>query len=383
MGGMTLGTNNQALASPAATAAILHHQSAHTPPPVATTSASNLTPYPVWYNIGANSFHAYKHKVSVKKCNLSGIKYALVIGINYYGLEYSQTSNINSAHTFRNLLIAKYGYLERNVVLLSDALPDKKSQPTHQLITHHIKRMMSKVKSNDSVFFYFCGFGGRLPSQVLDVKSEVTAGIRNLRADFILPRDFEMAGAIDSRYLYKYLVRQLPSSARLTAVFDCVISDTGLGVPYKYTTVSDMKPVLTNVIAGGNLFEAGMNLAQKHSGNSSGELSQRLENTIRQQRREHSSDEELNRLEKSCGDIIVFGWDRNYSNPDYKKYLLHTPSNQLGAFWSAAMENGLNSKQKNTFGDILTYLKDRSSDLVMMPFVATGRKISMDEDFVI
>ncbi|KAJ2625742.1 hypothetical protein GGF44_005167, partial [Coemansia sp. RSA 1694] len=95
------------------------------------------------------------------------------------------------------------------------------------------------------------------------------------------------------------------------------------------------------------------------------------------------ADEEVSRLKQSSGDIIVFGWDRDYSNPKHKKYLSQTPSNHLGSYWAAAMEGALRNKNRATFGDILHYLKSSTNELVMMPFVATGRKISMDEEFII
>ncbi|KAJ2732935.1 Ca(2+)-dependent cysteine protease [Coemansia sp. BCRC 34962] len=357
--------------------------------PTLVQSSANIA-YPLWHNIDANSFHAYRHHISVQKSNLSGTKYALVIGINYYGVEYSQTSNINSAHTLKTLLVSKYGYLEKNVTLLSDDLKDQRSHPTHQLITKHIGRMMSNVRPNDSVFFYFCGFG-RLPSQVLERRSEVLSGIRRLRADYILPADFEQYGAIDANYLHHHLVHNLPPSARLTAVFNCIVNDTGMGLPYKYTT--NGRTVLTNVIAGSNLFEAGARMAQDVTG-SFGDLSQRFETSLMEQQKQQCAqhqpqagsglaDEEMSRLKQSTGDIIVFGWDRDYSNPKHKKYLSQTPSNHLGSYWAAAMESALRNKNRATFGDILHYMQGSTKELVMMPFVATGRKISMDEEFVI
>ncbi|KAJ2747698.1 Ca(2+)-dependent cysteine protease [Coemansia sp. BCRC 34301] len=351
--------------------------------PTLLQSGANIA-YPLWHNIDANSFHAYRHHISVQKSNLTGTKYALVVGINYYGAEYSQTSNINSAHTLKNLLISKYGYTERNVTLLSDDLKDQRFHPTHQLITKHIGRMMSSVRPNDSVFFYFCGFG-RLPSQVLDRRSEVLSAIRRLRADYILPADFEQYGAIDATYLHHQLVQRLPPSARLTALFNCIVNETGMGVPYKYTT--NGMAVLTNAIAGSNLFEAGAKMAQQNVTGSFGDLSQRFETSLMQQQprlaTDGTADEEVSRLKQSSGDIIVFGWDRDYSNPKHKKYLSQTPSNHLGSYWAAAMEGTLRNKNRATFGDILHYLKSSTSELVMMPFVATGRKISMDEEFVI
>ncbi|KAJ2348844.1 Ca(2+)-dependent cysteine protease [Coemansia sp. RSA 2618] len=336
---------------------------------------------PMWTNIDANGFSAYQHQISVQQSNLSGTKYALIIGINYYELEYSQTSNINSAHAFKSLLMRKYGYLERNIVLLSDDQEGSRSQPTHHNITTHVKRMMREVQPNDAVFFYYCGFG-RLPMQLRERRSEVLSGIRRLRCDYILPSDFEMAGAIDAEYLHRYLVRQLPQSARLTALFNSIVHETGLGVPYKYAH-SNGVPVLTNAIAGSNLFEAGMKLQAPNA--SLNDLSQRLESSLIQQQQQHQGADAdvLARIQRSSGDIIVFGWDRDYGNPEYKKCLSQTPSNQLGNYWAAAMENALRSRGASTFGDVLAYLQAHTRDLTMLPFIACGRKISMDEQFII
>ncbi|KAJ2848705.1 Ca(2+)-dependent cysteine protease [Coemansia brasiliensis] len=345
-----------------------------------TMSTNDNSAYPMWSNINANQFSAYQHQVPVQQSNLSGTKYALIIGINYYEHEYSQTSNINGAHAFKSLLQRKYGYSDRNIVLLSDDQEDSRCHPTYHNITSHIKRMMRDVRPNDAVFFYFCGFG-RLPVQLKERRSEVLSGIRRLRCDYILPSDFEYAGAIDAEYLHRHLVHQLPPSARLTALFNCIVCETGLGVPYKYPHLNGV-PVLTNAIAGSNLFEAEMRI--NASNGSYSDLSQRLENSLIQQQQNMGAESDtLTRIRKSSGDILVFGWDRDFSNPEYKKCLVQTPSNQLGSFWAAAMENSIRTRGYATFGDILGYLQTHTQDLVMLPFIACGRKIDMQERFVI
>ncbi|KAJ2501481.1 hypothetical protein GGH96_001900 [Coemansia sp. RSA 1972] len=333
---------------------------------------------PMWANINADGFSAYQHQVSVQQSNLSGTKYALIIGINYYELEYSQTSNINGAHAFKSLLMRKYGYAERNIVLLSDDQENVRNHPTHHNIASHVRRMMREVQPNDAVFFYYCGFG-RLPSQLREKRSEVLANIRRLRSDYILPSDFEQAGAIDTEYLHRHLVRQLPPSARLTALFNCIVHETGLGVPYKYAH-SNGVPVLTNAIAGSNLFEANMKLQAPNA--SYNDMSQRLESSLIQQQQQQAAGA-LARIQKSSGDIIVFGWARDYANPEYKKSLSQTPSNQLGNYWAAAMENAMRTHGASSFGDVLAYLHAHTRDLTMLPFIACGRKVSMDEKFII
>ncbi|KAJ2566898.1 Ca(2+)-dependent cysteine protease [Coemansia sp. RSA 1813] len=369
-------------------------QQQRTPPTFAQTG-ENMA-YPLWNNISATAFQAYRHQIPVQQSNLSGTKYALIIGSNYYGKEYSQTSNINWAHTLKSLLVSRYGYKEKNVVLLSDDQPDPRCHPTHHLIATHMKRMMRDVRPNDSVFFYFCGFG-RLPMQLAEEHTDALSSIRRLREDFILPCDFEDHGAISSSYLHKHLVGHLPRSARLTALFNCIVNDTGLGVPYKYIH-SNGRAVLTSAIAGNNLFEAGMKLghAPLSVTGSFGDLTQRFETSLMQQQQQAAGGgggggggktdretDEMDRIRQSSGDIIVFGWDRNYTDPRYKKYMAQTPSNMLCSYWAAAMEDTQRTKGRVTFGDVLGSLQNKTKDIAMMPFVASGRKISMDEEFSI
>ncbi|KAJ2849185.1 Ca(2+)-dependent cysteine protease [Coemansia erecta] len=341
---------------------------------------------PVWNNISATAFQAFRHQIPVQQSNLSGTKYALIVGSNYYGKVYSQTSNINGAHTLKSLLVSRYGYKEKNAVLLSDDQRDPRNHPTHHLISTHIKRMMRDVRPNDSVFFYFCGFG-RLPMQLAEDHTETLASIRKLREDFVLPCDFETHGAISASYLHKHLVGHLPRSARLTVLFNCIVNDTGLGVPYKYIHANG-RAVLTSAIAGNNLFEAGMKLGHAPSANGSfSDLTQRFETSLIQQQaaggKADRESDEMDRIRQSSGDIVVFGWDRNYADPRYKRYMAHTPSNMLCSYWAAAMEDTQRAKGRVTFGDLLGSLQSKTKDIVMMPFVASGRKISMDEEFSI
>ncbi|KAJ2681484.1 hypothetical protein GGH99_005182 [Coemansia sp. RSA 1285] len=46
-----------------------------------------------------------------------------------------------------------------------------------------------------------------------------------------------------------------------------------------------------------------------------------------------------------------------------------------------AMDTIHRSKGRVTFGDLLGSLQNSSKDIVMMPFIASGRKLSMDEAF--
>ncbi|KAJ2508694.1 hypothetical protein GGI11_005978, partial [Coemansia sp. RSA 2049] len=58
-----------------------------------------------------------------------------------------------------------------------------------------------------------------------------------------------------------------------------------------------------------------------------------------------------------------------------------TPSTMLSTYWMTAMDTIHRSKGRVTFGDLLGSLQNSSKDIVMMPFIASGRKLSMDEAF--
>ncbi|KAJ2797804.1 hypothetical protein H4R20_005055 [Coemansia guatemalensis] len=194
---------------------------------------------------------------------------------------------------------------------------------------------MHAVRPGDAVFFYFCGFG-RLPTQLQDCPEDAVQAIKRLRGDYILPCDFETAGAIDSDFLHAHLVRPLPPSARLTALFNCVVEHTALGLPFKYSHPADAP-----------------------------------------------APKALVRQPHPPANVIVFGWDREYANPRHRMYLTHTPSNLLGNYWAAAMDNAVRSKGTPTLGDVFGYLQSCTQELVMLPFVACAREVSMNDALVI
>ncbi|KAJ1965089.1 Ca(2+)-dependent cysteine protease [Dipsacomyces acuminosporus] len=341
---------------------------------------------PLWWNTPAASFQAYRHDIAVPQSNLSGNKYALLIGINYFNCRYSQSNNINSASAMKGFLMSRFGYPEDNITLLTDdPTVGSKAKSTRLNILRSIETMMEKIQANDSVFLYFSGFS-HLPHSLAKTKSDVLSKIRSIRADYILPSDFEQKGAIESRSLYNRLVKKLPASARLIAVFDCRISDTALDVPYKYSVKGE--PMYTNALSRNNLYETGANMCSA-SNASVGDLSHRFRDELIAQERQRQSSadgraEDLDRIRQCTGDIVIFGWDYDYSHQENRK-LPHVSGNLMSTSWSSAVDRKLRSSSRVTFQDILRYVKasSKDADKHLKPFVASGRKISIDDELVI
>ncbi|KAJ1954205.1 Ca(2+)-dependent cysteine protease [Linderina pennispora] len=334
--------------------------------------------HPLWNNISATEFHAYEHTIQVAQSNLTGNKYALIVGINYYNAVFSQQANINRAHQMKDFLMTRFGYLDQNILLLSDDQQDDKKKPTHDNIRGGIKRLMKNVKPNDSAFVYYCGFS-EVPRQIRSNKSDVVQRLMRKHGEYILPSDFQGKGSIDASYLHDKLVGQLPPGARLTLLLDCILKDTGINVPYKYTAKG--VPMVTSTLAGNNLIEASYKMnANKDS--SMGDLSQRYETSVRQEAAKHNLDE-IERLQRGSGDIIVIGWSRDPHHENYKSMLHQAPNNELSNHFAGAYVASSRQKPNVTLRDIMAYISNTAAKAGMVPFIASGRKLSMDEELAI
>ncbi|KAJ1944764.1 Ca(2+)-dependent cysteine protease, partial [Linderina macrospora] len=165
--------------------------------------------HPLWNNLSVTEFHAYEHNIQVAQSNLSGNKYALIIGINYYNNVFSQQANINRAYQMKEFLMSYFGYLEQNILLLSDDQQESKKKPTAGNIRDGIRWLMGNIQSNGSAFVYYCGLS-EVPRHIRHSKSEVIKRLMKNHNEFILPSDFQAKGSIDASYLHDKLVRQLP-----------------------------------------------------------------------------------------------------------------------------------------------------------------------------
>ena len=88
----------------------------------------------------------------------SGVRKALLIGINYTGTENELRGCINDVHHMRDLLI-RCGFQEGNIVCLTDDQPGR--MPTRDNILERCMWLVAGAKPGDVLFFHYSGHGSQ------------------------------------------------------------------------------------------------------------------------------------------------------------------------------------------------------------------------------
>lgn len=70
----------------------------------------------------------------------------------------------NDVHVMHNALITRFGAHPKNIVAMIDK-PGNTTMPTKDNIEAELKKMISRSKSGDTLFFFFSGHGMLYPSE--------------------------------------------------------------------------------------------------------------------------------------------------------------------------------------------------------------------------
>ncbi|CAH6419016.1 Caspase [uncultured virus] len=168
--------------------------------------------------------------------NHSIIKRAFLVDINYRGSEFELHGCINDVLAVKAMLIDHYGYLEENILLLSD---DTIVKPTAANIINGWKWLISKrsishfnpgreaqsqaylpltSSDNANLYFHYSGHG----SQVRDTNGDEIDG----KDETICPIDFLTAGMISDDIMRVKLANKVPANNKLVAVIDACHSES-------------------------------------------------------------------------------------------------------------------------------------------------------------
>ena len=152
------------------------------------------------------------------------MKYALLIGINYKGQNGELNGCINDVHKIRNILVSKFGFKSKNIVMLTD---NTKQKPTAQNIINELSNLVFKTMSNPNseIWIHYSGHG----ASILDSNSDEADGMDEV----LIPLDYEKNGIITDDTLHNILCR-IPKQSKCICFFDCCHSGTILDLKYKY-----------------------------------------------------------------------------------------------------------------------------------------------------
>ncbi len=149
-----------------------------------------------------------------------GIKRAFLVGINYIGTPYELRGCINDVENIKTKLISSYGYIDANIVTLTDNTTLK---PTKAVILEQFKNVLVNSVAGDQIFFAFSGHG----SNVLDRSGDEKDGYDEM----IVSKDLQ--GILDDE-LSAILKQCLKKDVTLFALFDSCHSGTVLDLKYQY-----------------------------------------------------------------------------------------------------------------------------------------------------
>jgi hypothetical protein len=167
--------------------------------------------------------------------NCGGNKKALLIGINYFGQRGELRGCINDVQNIKQFISSRYGFPvhPNHMVVLTDDQRDPNYRPTKQNIINAMGWLVGGARAGDSLFLHFSGHGG----QVRDQDRDETDGMD----DVIYPVDHQQTGPLIDDKMHEMLVRYLPPGVRMTVIFDCCHSGTGLDLPYTYNHDGSLK----------------------------------------------------------------------------------------------------------------------------------------------
>lgn len=155
----------------------------------------------------------------------SGRRRALLIGCNYPGTRAELRGCVNDVHNIVSLLTETFGWDRRCMNLLTD--DDPRAMPTAKNIIAGFHWLVGGATPGDVLFLHYSGHGAQQPDP---------HGIeRDGMNETILPVDFQSEGMITDDQISDIVVKPLPEGVKLTAIFDCCHSGTGLDLPFMFT----------------------------------------------------------------------------------------------------------------------------------------------------
>ena len=173
------------------------------------------------------------------------LKYALIIGSNYFNTESELRGCINDTKMIRRFLLQN-GYNKDNICVLRDDdngtiayMKDKikNIRPTKENILLSLTTMieLSNKNINVELFLYYSGHG----ASIKDINKDEKDG----KDEVIIPCDFQINGYIIDDQIRK-IIGKLKQQNKLYCLMDCCHSATSLDLPFVYEYEKNKKSLI-------------------------------------------------------------------------------------------------------------------------------------------
>lgn len=151
---------------------------------------------------------------------------ALLIGINYKGMQGELSGCINDSKMMLNFIKSQgFQTTADRLRILADDRSFSPSPPTARNIVDSLRWLVADAQPGDTLFLSYSGHGGQVPDEDGDEKDGMD--------ETLVPVDYQEAGQITDDLLFGILSK-MPEGVRLFSVFDCCHSGTILDLPYAF-----------------------------------------------------------------------------------------------------------------------------------------------------
>lgn len=161
--------------------------------------------------------------------NPTGVKRAVLIGINYVGQQGQLSGCHNDVRNIQDFLQRVHGFQQHNMTVLMD--DGRHKEPTYANIMAAFDWIVKESMAGDTVWIHYSGHGGRVADQDGDEDDGYD--------ETLIPVDFQRKGQIRDDDLLKHLVKPMRKGVVVTALMDCCHSGTVLDLPYRFIADGD------------------------------------------------------------------------------------------------------------------------------------------------
>lgn len=164
------------------------------------------------------------------------MKFALLIGINYKGIENSELKGcIDDVLRMQDMLINELKYQEKNIIILRDDIDDKELYPTKKNIIRYLEEFVSNKSDDDELWFHYSGHGSIRRDRSYDEKYNIDS--------VLIPNDFQTNGVILDDEIYS-IIKNV--NCPLFLLFDCCHSGSICDLPWSVQYINN-ELIKTNI----------------------------------------------------------------------------------------------------------------------------------------
>lgn len=157
--------------------------------------------------------------------NMTGRKFALLVGCNYTGSSCPLKGCINDVHSWYDVLTSVYNFEPEDILMLTDDQNDPQKKPTLANMKTGLRWLVSGAQPGDVLFWQFSGHGTQQTSQ--------TQTEEDGKDEALCPCDYKNGLFIDDE-IFDIAVLPLQSGIKLTIILDCCHSGTAVDLPFRW-----------------------------------------------------------------------------------------------------------------------------------------------------